>query len=84
MPFSREEEKVDLKKTLRAAKQRRYREHFKLGFRSIRFASDPTVVADFLREHGVTVPDRDPQALGTSRPPRRGRLGEPIQCDQSV
>jgi hypothetical protein len=47
------------------AKQRRYREHFKAGFRSIRFAYDRTVVRDFLVENGVAVPDLDPQTLGS-------------------
>jgi hypothetical protein len=52
------------KRALRNAKQKRYREHFKAGFRSIRFASDPTVVADFLREAGVVVPDQEVETLG--------------------
>ena len=50
-------------RALRAAKQKRYRTHFKLGFRSFRVAADRTVVADFLREAGVVVPDQEPATL---------------------
>jgi hypothetical protein len=49
--------------TRRNEKQRRYRQRLKAGFRSIRFASDPVVVADFLKDAGVLVSGQD---LGAS------------------
>ena len=55
----------DRVRRLRNEKQRRYRERFKAKFRSMRFSYDTIVVADFLRENGVAVPDQDPQTLGS-------------------